>query len=261
MVDRSSQKCASEKREAKKKTVGYMMIPVSVLAFLLIIGLFTGGTFLSLFNPTEDCDCTASGIRWSINEDLYVDIYDDEVLLDEGNESFDIAKMVFEVMIFDPLLGEVMAEIEDEEDLYEIDMITYMANVYIPVSNITDIVFLGLEDYLDALNYLADDSDTILDGEDGVIYLDPAFIVFGLYISVCQDGVYFNTGIFYLFDFFEMESPMDMFDLDVTLLECGYIDINILGFAYDISIEGGGFSHLYVEINGEEQDIEMMFFA
>jgi hypothetical protein len=246
--------CETEITQTRNKTIGYMAIPIILLLILSMFGfgLWNNGTIINNCN-----ECKNSGINWSINDGFYVNFYDGEDLIEEGNESFDISMFSMGLLLMDSEISQwvIDEEIEDFLEIIETNMIMYFSSMFMTICNSSDFLYLmPTYDPIDIINAISINSNTTLDGTDDTIYIDPSFALLEIIIAVCLDGEFYGYGEFVLFDNFE--DVLNLLSSEISIFECGYIDIEILGMGCDITLESGGFTELYININGEPIVIE-----
>jgi hypothetical protein len=245
--------CEIPCRGVRNKTIGYMIVPIIILALLFPILIFAGVlTPLSLFGDGgSGSTCCKTGINLSVNSSFYITVYDGSSIVEDQNESYCVNGIELYLLSLDPVLAKfIMDNPTNYSQIIDAqNFLTYMDIDIIPLFNASHFNITNLSN-------IYNDADRF-DGTSVKICKEPAFLM-------AMIGVYvYRNDSHALDDFaFSPMAPNSLGDLpgllgnnSLAIWNCseGFINFDIAGASYNQT--SGDFIEMYAHINGRATTI------
>ena len=237
----SNRGCEIPMRESRNKTLSYM-VPIAIIAALI------PSFFLIMPIIIPSSRLCETGIELGIDADFYMTFYNETDIIDEENQTYRVGGVYLMVLGIDPVLIEYIQAHDNWVDIInETEFLSYMTYQSILVFNSSRLDVYGSE-------------NNSFDGENVTIKIAPAFILIGIEFDVYdQDDNEYYADIFFI-DYSSYDTYAEMLDAlidsDFTIANCsqGMLDIEVNGIGYNQTSDEA--EHLYVTVNGEDQDLE-----
>jgi hypothetical protein len=246
--------CKTPIRNAKKRTIGYMSIPIIGLLILLLLLGIPALTGLSLFGGQQPKQCCQTGINLSVNSSFYVTVYNSTATYEDQNQSYYVAGMDLILLSIDPLLAKFIAEnptnwsnLMDATNFttyFDFDIIGVFNSKHFNVSEVGDFW----------------DGTDVFDGTSVKICQEPAFIIAGLSVWVMRgDGEEYEDyfGGFVNDTMFAQNKEFTDYMLanPFMIWNCsqGFINLDIRGFGFNTTLDD--YDYMDLTINGVNRRI------